>query len=154
MLQFAVQVLQQFLPLDYHTLSEEDHALLSSFLQLTSQVLNWDFHQQQRMFRTNPESINVLLKPPKAYASTFLDPSFLYLFFQLLSKLKGREKDFHHVVQCLTQLSSLSKPVFSSDDEQKQYLTNFVAGILEYVHSRYVIMRYMISARIFMRWFY
>ena len=140
-LHFAVQVLQQFLLLDFQVLSQEDHTLLSSFLSLASQVLNWDF-QQKNMFRStiNTHSMNIILKPPKSYASTFLDPSFLQLFFQLLSKLKSNEDDFHHVVQCLTQLSSVTTPIFSSDEEQKQYLTNFVAGFLDYVHSRYLQM--------------
>lgn len=137
MLHLAIQVLQQFLPLDCHTLPKEDHALLSSFLQLVSQLLNWDFQQHQKMFRTNPETVTITLRPPKAYAPTFLEPSFVYLFFQFLSKLRSREDDFHHVLQCLTQLSSLTKPALSSDKEERQYLTNFVGGVLEYVHSRY-----------------
>lgn len=139
-LHFAIQVLQQFLPLDLHSyaLSKEDHTLLSSFLQLVSQVLNWDFQQKQKLFRTNPDSITISLRPPRSYTPTFLDPSFLWLFFQLLSKLREREEDFHHVVQCLTQLSSLTKPALSSEGEERRYLTNFVTNVLEYVHSRYI----------------
>lgn len=133
----TVQVLQQFLPLDIPSLPREDHALLSSFLQLMVQLLSWDFRQHQRLFRISPEVNMVTLKPPKCYAPTFLDVSFLYLFFQLLSKVKTFENDFHHVVQCLTQLSSLTKPVFSSGKEEEQYLANFVGGVLEYVGSRY-----------------
>jgi hypothetical protein len=130
-----VQVLQQFLPLDFDTLTKEDHSLLSSFLQLVAQLLNWDF-KQQKMFRTNPEAITVSLRPPKCYAPTFLDVSFLFLFFQLLSKVKSSRDDFHHVVQCLIQLSSLTKPVFSTGEEEERYLANFVGGVLEYVGSR------------------
>lgn len=137
MLQFAVQVLKQFTALENHTLLQEDHDLLSSFLQLTSQVLNWDFMQHQRFFRTNQESINIVLRPPRAYASTFLDPTFLSLFFQLLPRLRASENDFHHVVQCLTQLASLTKPVFSTEHERSEYLVTFVTRLLEYIHSRY-----------------
>lgn len=132
----SVQVLQQFLPLDFASLSKEDHSLLSSFLQLVTQLLNWDFKQQQKMFRTNPEAVTIRLRPPKCYGPTFLDVSFLYLFFRLLSKVKSSENDFHHVVQCLVQLSSLTKPVFSMGEEEEQYLANFVGGLLEYVGSR------------------
>lgn len=135
MLHLSVQVLQQFVPLDFAALSKEDHALLSSFLQLVSQLLNWDFRKQQRMFRSNPEAITVTLRPPKCYVPTFLDASFLYLFFQLLSKVKSSKNDFHYVVQCLTQLSSLT---LSSDKGEEQYLSNFVGGVLEYVASRYM----------------
>ena len=135
MLLLSVQVLQQFLSLDIDALSEEDHSLLSSFLQLVTQLLNWDF-KQQKTFRTNPEAITVILRPPKCYAPTFLDVSFLYLFFQLLSKVKSNDNDLHHVVQCLVQLSSLTKPVFSTSKEEEQYLANYVGGILEYVGSR------------------
>lgn len=138
MLHLAVQVLQQFLLLDFAALSKEDHALLSAFLQLVAQILNWDFSQQGRIFITNPEAITVSLRPPKCYASTFLDKSFLCVFFQLLSKVKSSESDLHHVVQCLTQLSSLTKPVFSSDEDEELYLANFVGGVLEYVSSRYM----------------
>lgn len=134
-LHFATRMLQQFLPLDFAALPKEDHTLLSSFLCLVSQILNWDFQQQHKMFSTNPEIITIPLRPPLCYAHTFLDPPFLYLFFRLLGKVCAWESDFHHVVQCLTQLSSLT--VFSSPKEEQQYLTNFVGGVLEYVGSRY-----------------
>lgn len=133
-LHLATQILQQFLTFESHALSKEDHTLLTSFLQLVSQILNWDFQQQYKVFKTS----HITLRPPKSYAATFLDPSFLRLFFQLLSKLRCREDDVHHVIQCLTQLSSLTKPALSTDQEQQQYLANFVGGVLEYVHSRYV----------------
>ena len=136
MLHLAVQVLQQFLPLDFTTLPTEDHALLTGFLELLTQLLNWNFkHVGHKMFRANPEAISVTLRPPMSYAPTFLDRSFLYLFFQLLAKVKSSETDYHHVVQCLTQLSSLT--VLSSDNKEEEYLMNFVGGVLEYVSSRY-----------------
>ena len=133
-LHLAIQVLQQFLLLDFPALSEEDRTLLSSFLALMSQLLNWHYTQHQTRFRTNSDAVVVSLKPPRPYIPTFLEPSFLYLFFQLLAKVKSSEKDFHHVVQCLTQLSSLSN--FTSEEEKERYLVNFVGGILEYVNSR------------------
>lgn len=136
-LHLATQVLQQFLSLDCHALSQEDHALLTSFLQLVGQLLHWDFQQRSRMFRANTEATTISLRPPKSYAATFLEPSFLRLFFQLLGRLRWDEGDLHHVVQCLTQLSSLTKPALSTDQEQCRYLANFVGGVLEYVQSRY-----------------
>lgn len=42
----------------------------------------------------------------------------------------------HNVVQCLTQLASLTKPVFENDVTQQTYVVNFVSGILECVSSR------------------
>ena len=44
----------------------------------------------------------------------------------------------HHVVQCLTQLASLTKPVFTTDEEQQRYVGSFVTGILKYISSRFV----------------
>ena len=81
----------------------------------------------------------VILKPPRSYASTFLDPNFLLLFLKLLSKVHNSEEQTHHVIQCLTQLASLSKPVFETDIERHTYLLNFVSGILEYVSARYIV---------------
>lgn len=78
----------------------------------------------------------VILKPPRTYASTFLDPNFLLLFLKLLSKVHDNEDQTHHVIQCLTQLASLSKPVFETDVERQTYLINFVSGILEYATAR------------------
>ena len=80
----------------------------------------------------------VPLRPPKLYAQTFLDPSFLDLFFKLLGKVRSHEDRMHHVVQSLTQLASLTKPIFSTDEEQQSYVRNFVSGVLAYVSSRYV----------------
>ena len=82
------------------------------------------------------DAASVVLKPPKLYASTFLDASFVGLFFKLMAKVRTSEDHLHHVVQCLTQLASLTKPVFSTDEEQQSYVANFVAGILGYVSSR------------------
>ena len=78
----------------------------------------------------------VVLKPPRSYASTFLDPNFLLLFLKLLSKVNDREDQMHHVIQCLTQLASLGKPVLETDVERQTYLLNYVSGILEYVSAR------------------
>ncbi len=138
MLQFAVQVLQQFTTVEDHTLSKDDRALLSNFLLLTSQVLNWDFRPQLRFFRTSTEAVNVILRPPRSYAPTFLDAGFLALFFKLLSLVHSDEDDFHVVVQCLTQLASLTRPVFATEKEQQEYLVVFVARLLEYIQSRYM----------------
>ena len=44
----------------------------------------------------------------------------------------------HHLVQGLTQLASLSKPVLASEEEEKTFLVNFVAGVLNYISSRCV----------------
>lgn len=123
---------------DWASLSKEDHNLLSGFLNLSSQVLNWDFQHDfdWLAFITVRKSAAVVLKPPRSYASTFLDPNFLLLFLKLLSKVHDSEDQTHHVIQCLTQLASLSKPVFETDIERQTYLLNFVSGILEYVSAR------------------
>ena len=111
---------------------------------MTSHVLHWDFqHDLDGMFMRHAlvaarKTECVVLKPPRSYASTFLDPSFLLLFLKLLSKVRDNEDQMHHVIQCLTQLASLSKPVFETDVERQTYLVNFVSGILEYVSARYV----------------
>ena len=129
-----MQVLQQYISVDWTTLTAEDIMLLSSFLELTSQVLNWDFHHSVlRSVILNTEASTVRLKPPKSYAPTFLDPTFLDLFFKLLGKVCSNESHMHYVIQCLTQLASLTKPVFSTDQEQQTYTANFVSGILTYV---------------------
>ena len=135
---FAVQVLRQYLSLDLSTLGQDDITLLSDFLKLTSRVLNWDF--QLSKFSPVPLNIadvtTVILRPPRSYATTFLDPAFLDLLFTLLGKLCEKEDLLHHLVQGLTQLASLTKPFLSCEEEQQTFLTNFVAGILSYISSR------------------
>ena len=135
----SIQVLQHYSSLDHAPLSNEDSALLSRFLKLTSQILNWDFGQPN-MFRINTLSVSehshVILRPPKSYAPTFLDPEFLHLFFHLLSLVHSTEEHLHNVVQCLTQLASLTKPVLDSESSQQLYVHNFVSGILMYVSSK------------------
>ena len=140
----AAQVLQHYLNADWASLSSEDHTLLSGFLNISSQILNWDFHNEVNMMVDvylvilihKPEAA-VHLKPPRTYATTFLDPNFVLLFLKLLSKVHENEDEMHHVVQCLIQLASLSKPVFETEEERQTYLINFVSGILEYVSARY-----------------
>ena len=143
-LHISARVLQHYLTADWTLLSKDDHALLSGFLNVTSHVLNWDFqHHLDNMFMrhalvTARKAEGVVLKPPRSYASTFLDPNFLVLFLKLLSKVHDNEDQTHHVIQCLTQLASLTKPVFETDVERQTYLVNFVSGILEYVSARYI----------------
>ena len=140
----AAQVLQHYLNADWASLSGEDHTLLSGFLNISSQILNWDFHGHlNKMVRfaltvIQKSEAAVPLKPPRTYATTFLDPNFVLLFLKLLSKVHEKEEQMHHVIQCLTQLASLSKPVFETEVERQTYLINFVSGILEYVSARYV----------------
>lgn len=133
----STKVLQRYL--DHTPSSDEDSALLSNFLQLTSQILNWDF-QQLNMFRTNTTSLSdpshVILQPPKSYAPTFLEPNFLHLFFRLLSLTQSNEDQLHHVVQCLTQLASLGKPILDCEQDRQLYVVNFVTGILMFVTSK------------------
>ena len=142
-LHITAQVLQHYLnAADWSSLSKEDHTLLGGFLNISCHLLNWDFqHDLDNMFMRlafvgsqRPEA--VILKPPRTYASTFLDPNFLLLFLKLLSKVHDNEDQTHHVIQCLTQLASLSKPVFETDVERQTYLINFVSGILEYATAR------------------
>ena len=139
----AAQVLQHYLSADWESFSSEDHSLLSGFLNISSQILNWDFHNHlDKMVRfaitAAQKSEAVHLKPPRTYATTFLDPNFVLLFLKLLSKVHKNEDQTHHVIQCLTQLASLSKPVFETEMERQTYLVSFVSGILEYVSGRYV----------------
>ena len=139
----AAQVLQRYLNADWASLSSEDHTLLSGFLNISSQILNWDFHSHLNkmasfvLVAAQKSEAAVQLKPPRTYAATFLDPNFVLLFLKLLSKVHEREDQMHHVIQCLTQLASLSKPVFETEVERQTYLINFVSGILEYVSARY-----------------
>ena len=137
---FAVQYLHQYVSLDFSSLSHDDLTLLSGFLDLVSKVLNWDF--QRGKFAPVPLNISdvamVILKPPRSYAATFLDPTFLDLLFALLGRVCESEELLHHLVQGLTQLASLSKPVLASEEEEKTFLVNFVAGVLNYVSSRCV----------------
>ncbi len=137
MLHLAVQVLQQYLTADWSSLSPADTSLLAGFLSLTSHILNWDFKcgHFRPVLLANPHTSSFPLRPPKSYAPTFLDPSFLNLFFKLLGKLRTSEEHVHHVVQCLTQLASLTKPVFTTDEEQQGYVGTFIAGLLGYVYK-------------------
>lgn len=136
---FAVQVLRQYLTVDLSTLERDDITLLSGFLELASQVLNWDF--QLSKFCPVPLNIadvsTVILRPPRSYAPTFLDPAFLNLLFMLLGKVCESEDLLHHLVQGLTQLASLTKPLLADEEEQHAFLTNFVSGVLSYFPSRY-----------------
>ncbi|KAL5457574.1 hypothetical protein EMCRGX_G034846 [Ephydatia muelleri] len=136
-LHLAVQVLHQYSSATWPVLSGEDACLLLGFLRLTSQVLHWDF--RQTTFRapalSGAEVAIVPLRPPSSYAPTFLDPSFLDVFFKLLLRARGNEEHTHYIVQCLTQLASLTRPVFASDQDQQAYVGNFVSGILGYVQA-------------------
>ena len=136
-LHFAVQVLHQFASATWAALSKEDVHLLLGFLKLTSQVLHWDF--RQTMFRplalNTSEIVVVPLRPPSSYAPTFLNAGFVGLFFKLLMQVRGSEEHTHYIVQCLTQMASLTRPVFVSDCDQQAYVAHFVSGILGYIQA-------------------
>ena len=104
-------------------------------------VLNWDF--QLGKFSPVPLNISdvttVILRPPRSYAATFLDPSFLELLFSLLGRVWCNGELLHHLVQGLTQLASVTKPVLGADEERKVFLGSFVSGVLGYVATRLVV---------------
>ena len=135
---FAIQYLRQYLTLDLSSLSRDDITLFSDFLSLVSKILNWDF--QRGKFSCVPLNIadvtTVILRPPRSYAATFLDPAFLELLFTILGKVCTSEDLYHHLVQGLTQLASLTKPVLVDKDEQQTFLTSFITGLLNYISSR------------------
>ena len=135
---FTVQFLRQYISVDLSSLSPSHLSLLSDFLRLLSKILNWDF--QIAKFSPVPLNLSdvstVTLRPPRSYAATFLDPSFLDLLFSLLGKISSNEDLLHHLVQGLTQLASLTKPVLVSVEEQQMFLRSFVSGLLGYISIR------------------
>ena len=137
---FTVQFLRQYGSVDLTSLSPDHLSLLSDFLQLLASILNWDF--QLGKFSPVPLNIadvaTVILRPPRLYAATFLDPSFLELLFSLLCGVSSEEKMLHHLVQGLTQLASLTKPVLSCVEEERTFLGNFVSGLLGFFSTRLV----------------
>lgn len=126
-LHLCVQVLQH-----YSDQTRKDE-LLPSFLQLTNQILNWDFRQRNMFRAPTLDHTNITLRPPRSFAPTFLDKEFLSLFFRLLFVVRESEEQLHHVIQCLTQLASLTRPVFVSDSEEEKYLHHFASGLLQYL---------------------
>ena len=112
-------------------LSPEDSSLLSSFLNLASQILSWDFSE----FEPKQQSESELRSwtPPQPYLQAYFDPSFLDLFFKLLGRVLGSEDQLHHVMQCLIHLALL---VSDDPTDHRRYLTNFVSGILGHVSAR------------------
>lgn len=130
-------MLHQYVSATWAVLSKEDLHLLSGFLKLTSQVLHWDFRQTTfRSLGLNSSEVMVVpLRPPSSYVATFLDASFVNVFFKLLSGVRESEEHVHYIIQCLTQLASLTRPVFVSDQDQQAYVAHFVAGILGYVQA-------------------
>lgn len=127
----VIQVLRQYLSTDSSTpLGQEDSFLLSNFLRLASQILNWNFTQYV-LEGHGPLHLELHnLEPPKSYFPTLTDPSLLDLFFKLLRRVLGNEDQVHHVTQCLIQLASLRS------DNRQTYLANFVTGIIEHISSR------------------
>ncbi len=131
-LHLCVQVLQR-----YSDPAQNDE-LLPPFLQLTSLILNWDFRQRNFFKASTLEHTHITLRPPRYFAPTFLEKDFLGLFFRLLPAVREDEEQLHHVIQCLTQLASLTRPLFVSEVEEEHYVHHFVSGILVYLSSRLV----------------
>ena len=129
-LHLCVQVLQRYSD------SGQTDELLPPFLQLASLILNWDFRQRNFFKVSTLDHTHIALRPPRSFSSTFLDKDFLGVFFRILPVVRGDEEQMHHVIQCLTQLASLTRPVFVSEVEEEQYVHHFVSGILVYLSSR------------------
>ncbi|XP_077977331.1 exportin-4-like [Glandiceps talaboti] len=134
---FAVQVLHQFSNEDIPE-SREASSVFNKFLSIAEQILSWDF-TPTNIARRNVGSFDstqsTLFKPNATWRTTILDHNLIDLFFKLHMKIRHNSEMGHHSMQCLTQLASLSGPIFQSSDTQRDYLAHFIQGFLSLFRS-------------------
>ncbi|EDO31724.1 predicted protein, partial [Nematostella vectensis] len=104
-----IEALQSFVgPSAPPTLSAEDINTLTRFLSLAEQILSWDF---------------------TLYNHILLDDNLNIYICEILS---------HHALLCLTQLASLSGPVFTDNGSRVQYLTHFLQGYVALIEGSHM----------------
>lgn len=67
-----------------------------------------------------------------------LDPAVLDLLFTLYWKVRNNPQLAHHAMNCLVQLSSLQK-IFTTEQTELQYLTNYIQRFLKLVSNINII---------------
>lgn len=129
---FAVQVLHE-LEKQPSPMSREATAVMNRLLSITEQVLSWEF-TPKAFFRRHVGSFestqNIILRPNDTWRDTLLNDDLMQLLFRVHKKVRHNSEMAHHSLQCLTQLASLSGPVFPNDAARTQFLASYIENFL------------------------
>ncbi|KAI8814795.1 hypothetical protein BJ742DRAFT_189682 [Cladochytrium replicatum] len=96
-------------------------------LEILEIILCWRFSANYRHLQpslTEDDTITACF--PSSWSSTFLDPNFLPLFFEIHQIIQHNEQLNKVAYSCLVQLASVQGPVFHNDNARKEYICNFL----------------------------
>uniref|UniRef100_A0A0L8FKH8 Exportin-4 n=1 Tax=Octopus bimaculoides TaxID=37653 RepID=A0A0L8FKH8_OCTBM len=121
---FAIQVLNE-LEKQPSPLSREATAVMNRLLSIAEQVLI--FRRYVGCFESTQ---NVILRPNDTWRDTLLDGDLMQLLFRVHKKVRHNSEMAHRSMQCLTQLASLSGPIFPNDAARTQFLASYIENFL------------------------
>ncbi|CAI9742263.1 exportin-4-like isoform X1 [Octopus vulgaris] len=129
---FAIQVLNE-LEKQPSPLSREATAVMNRLLSIAEQVLSWEFTPKaffRRYVGCFESTQNVILRPNDTWRDTLLDGDLMQLLFRVHKKVRHNSEMAHRSMQCLTQLASLSGPIFPNDAARTQFLASYIENFL------------------------
>ncbi|XP_033118145.1 exportin-4-like [Anneissia japonica] len=128
----AVQLLHQYSSLPDQQ-NPERKAVFSRFLNISEQILCWDFSNIRPARRNMIVSTDILIqffKPDRSWRQTVLDKKLVEHFFQIHGLVRQYPELCHHAMQCLVQLASLSGGIFQTEEQRQTYFTGYIQCFL------------------------
>lgn len=112
--------------------SQLDETVAVPVVQLTSDVIGWQFGVDA-WDGGGPHSRNkTLIRPPLGWKEYLIKPGFVAAIFQVYERVaRTYDKMAHSLRQLLLLLASLSGPVLADESEQKEFTTYLLEGSLK-----------------------
>ncbi|GAB1860941.1 Exportin-4 [Camponotus japonicus] len=137
----CIEVLNELIKKDFE---ESTLTFVKHLLSIVESILVWGFvdgNLPRRLlnvceiydFGNNPP-----LRLHTQWQDIILDPAVLDLLFTLYWKVRNNPQLAHHAMNCLVQLSSLSR-IFTTEQTELQYLTNYMQRFLKLVSNINII---------------
>jgi hypothetical protein len=120
---------------------KEQHEIITMAIRGSELILSWDFTTNAVSLIKNKDEVylegnqRVPLRLPSEWGVVLQVPEVVRLFFSLAHRFAEEASISARLTTCLTQLASVSGPVFMKPELKAEYFLNYIACFDEYVRS-------------------
>lgn len=108
-----------------------DEELAVTVVQVAIDIIAWEFDAWEQGGFPQSSGSKALVRPPAAWRDVLMQPEFVKAVFHVHNLYHSKSPKLAHCIrQLLLVLTSLSGPMFQSQDERKTFCTYLLEGIL------------------------
>jgi len=135
----TIQMLQKYMSVSITSLSRQDMATFVRYLSLAEQIFHWEFSCNNPLSLLNfpgsfESNLKIKFRPHLNWKEVLMNPNMLDLFFHLLRAVLTHEELSHLTMQSLTQIASVSGPVFEDEDDMIKFIGHYITCLLSVVN--------------------